>query len=155
MSSLRGRWGEKRGGGRNEASRVGTSLYFKHEVNTAVVHVHSAVLRVHVLRCTRTYVRLSITRYTCWNSLFRKYFEKNDPANRPFSPVCKFHGWNLRSNGSIHPPRFNYELCNSVYVRHSRHENCDSTSIYTHVYTRGGLDQVEETLSSTQSVWGF
>lgn len=55
--------------------------------------------------------------------------------------------WNLRSNGSIHPPRFNYELCNSVYVRQRRHENCDSTSI--RVYnTRGGFDEVEETLSS-------
>lgn len=137
-------------------------MYFKHEV-TPVVHVHSGVLRVHVLRCSTVYdsppllLPLWTTgyrsrRYTTWRnfSIFRKFErererEKRTPRKLSFFSSMQISRWNLRSNGSIHPPRFNYELCNSVYVRQRRHENCDSASIHVRMRdTRGGFDEVEE-----------
>lgn len=76
----------------NEASG-GTSLYFKHEV-APVVHVHSGVLRVHVLRCST--VRLPSGRpvidraiYLAEFSIFRK-LEKTIPRIVLFLQYANF-----------------------------------------------------------------
>lgn len=78
-------------------------MYFKHEV-TPVVHVHSGVLRVHVLRCSTVYDsppppplgRPVIDRADTLLGGISLFFEnsrerKGPRENCPFSPVCKFH----------------------------------------------------------------